>query len=142
MNNNIVVTIFYSNNSGNCKALFQYIKNFNLMDKLSIKFINIDNGAMKDIVSKKFSVVPSIVVMIEDEISLYAGDNAFEWFNMFTDSISQNNEEENISHEQGPVELKKINTVSSVLSDDQGPQQPEQKQPKTIMEMAAELSKA
>lgn len=113
-----MVTIFYSNFSGNCKALFQYIKNFNLMDKLSIKFVNIDNSQMKDVVSKKFSVVPSIVVMVDDEISLYSGDNAFEWFNIFASQKAANEPE--------PV---------------QSSQQPESK-PKTILEMAAELSKA
>lgn len=151
MSNNIAVTIFYSNYSGNCKALFQCIKNFNLMDKLSIKFINIDNEAMKDIISKKFSVVPSIVVMIEDEISLYTGDNAFEWFNMFTSSTTQQHTEPpDIFQEQnieGSIESKNTNSsqqkTSSILSDiAQGSQQPEKKQPKTVMEMAAELSKA
>ena len=48
-----LVTIFYSNYSGNCKALFQYLKNSNLMNSLSIKFINIDNSSIKEEVLKK-----------------------------------------------------------------------------------------
>lgn len=83
-----IVTIFYSNYSGNSKALLQYIKNAKLMDKLSIKFINIDNTVMRDVVMRKFTVVPSIVVMIGDEISLYTGDNAFEWFYMFNSNVN------------------------------------------------------
>lgn len=87
------------------------------MDKLNIKFINVDNVQMKDLVLKKFSVVPSIVVMVEDEISLYSGDNAFEWFNIF---MAQNTQ------------------VREIVEN-----QPENKSPpKTILEMAAELSKA
>jgi hypothetical protein len=82
----VAVTIFYSNYSGNCKALLQRINNSNLMDKLSLKFINVDNNIMKSIITRKFSVVPTIVVMIEDEISLYTGDNVFEWFNIFVSS--------------------------------------------------------
>jgi hypothetical protein len=64
----VTVTIFYSNYSGNCKALLQRINNSNLMDKLSLKFINVDNDIIKSIITRKFSVVPAIVVMIEDEI--------------------------------------------------------------------------
>lgn len=45
-----LVTMFYSNYSGNCKALLQLIKNSNLLDQLSIKFINIDNDDIKDVV--------------------------------------------------------------------------------------------
>lgn len=74
------VTLFYSNYSGNCKALLQRIKNLN--SKLSIKYINIDNKHIRNIVTKKFDVVPTIVVMLNDEISLYTGSNAFEWFNL------------------------------------------------------------
>jgi hypothetical protein len=83
-----LVTVFYSNSSGNSKALLQFINNSKLMDKLSIKFINIDNNEMKNIIKKKFSVVPSIVVIQGDEISLYVGDNAFEWFNIFMSTQS------------------------------------------------------
>lgn len=86
----VTVTIFYSNYSGNCKALLQRINNSNLMDKLSLKFINVDNDIMKSIITRKFSVVPAIVVMIEDEISLYTGDNVFEWFNIFSSSHQAN----------------------------------------------------
>ena len=86
-NSEWLVTLFYSNYSGNCKALLQFIKNTNIMDKLSIKFVNIDNTTIKKIVLKKFTVVPSMVVIKNDEMSLYSGNNVFEWFNIFMSSL-------------------------------------------------------
>lgn len=77
----ILVTVFYSNGSGNSKALLQQIKNSTLMDEISVKLINIDNVEIRKIVLKKFLVVPTIVVIQQNVISLYSGENAFEWFN-------------------------------------------------------------
>lgn len=127
------VTIFYSNYSGNCKALLQLINNANLMDKLSLKFINIDNEEMKNVVMKKFSVVPTIVVMTGDEISLYTGDNAFEWFNIFIGSSSPQNNQ---------ILNNDINQPNTLQLPDYGPKNPPEDPPKTILELAAELSKA
>jgi len=132
----VAVTVFYSNYSGNCKALLQRINNSNLMDILSIKFINIDNSVIKQIISKKFSVVPSIVVMIEDEISLYTGDNVFEWFNIYASS----NEDENILHDEPVQSMLKETSISPPQNISEGTIQP-QKQTKSILEIAAELSK-
>lgn len=134
---NVAVTIFYSNYSGNCKALLQLINNSNLMDKLSLKFINVDNNIMKNIITKKFTVVPSIVVMIEDEISLYTGNNVFEWFNIFTSpKVSLDHDTEKSS------ELKcgsKDHINKNITTE---PSIEPQKQTKSILEIAAELSKA
>lgn len=134
-----MLTIFYSNYSGNCKALLQLINNANLMDKLSLKFINIDNEEMKNVVMKKFSVVPTLVVMVGDEISLYTGDNAFEWFNIFIQnggsSSPQNNQIQN-------NDINQPNTELITQLPDYGPKDPPENPPKTILELAAELSKA
>ncbi|CCV02352.1 hypothetical protein IIV30_157L [Invertebrate iridescent virus 30] len=118
-----LVTVFYSNESGNSKALLQQINNFNLMEELNIKFINIDNNEMRDVVLKKFLVVPAIVVIQHDEISLYTGENAFEWFNMFLEEKQErvNNQEENIINQ----EVKDNSEIT----------------PKSILELAAEISK-
>ena len=35
---------------------------------------------MKSLVLQKFSVVPTVVILDKDEISLYTGENAFDWF--------------------------------------------------------------
>lgn len=72
------VTLFYSNTSPNCKALLQTIKN--LRFDFTLKFVNIDNERMKSLVLQKFSVVPTVVILDNDEISLYTGENAFDWF--------------------------------------------------------------
>lgn len=123
-----VVTIFYSNYSGNCKALLQFIKNTHIMDKLTLKFINIDNTDIKNIVLKKFTVVPSMVVLKNDEISLYSGNNVFEWFNIFTSSTVVEDEVHNDAHRasEGTTRCDPGAAAS----------------PKTIMEIAAEISKA
>lgn len=75
------VTLFYSNTSPNCKALLQTIKN--LRFDFTLKFVNIDNERMKSLVLQKFSVVPTVVILDKDEISLYTGENAFDWFAQF-----------------------------------------------------------
>lgn len=120
-----IVTVFYSNESGNSKALLQQINNFNLMDQLSIKFINIDNSEMKNLVIKKFLVVPSIVVLQQDEVSLYTGENAFEWFNMFLE-------------EKQPKEHSETYTEGLI---NQNNNQQNNDVPKSILELAAEISK-
>jgi hypothetical protein len=126
----VVVTIFYSNYSGNCKALLQRIKNSNLMDKLTLKFINIDNDTIKSIIIRKFSVVPAIVVMIEDEISLYTGDNVFEWFNIFSSSfVGQKQPTQSISLEKPQDSLQQSKETTSSSK-------------KNILDIAAEISKA
>ena len=85
---------------------------------------------------KKFSVVPTLVVMVGDEISLYTGDNAFEWFNIFIGSSSpQNNQILN-------NDINQPNTELITQLPDYGPKDPPENPPKTILELAAELSKA
>jgi hypothetical protein len=123
------ITVFYSNYSGNCKALLQQINNSNIMDKLSIKFMNIDNNDIRNVITKKFSVVPTIVVLSNDEISLYAGDNAFEWFNIFVQQqIDYAQQAENIQR----TETHTQSTEMMVSKESK----------KTILELAAELSDA
>ncbi|CCV02178.1 hypothetical protein IIV25_160L [Invertebrate iridovirus 25] len=129
-----LVTMFYSNYSGNCKALLQLIKNSNLLDQLSIKFINIDNNDIKDIVLKKFSVVPSIVVIHEDEISLYTGNNAFEWFNMFTS-------EEALLNPNNTSNSLNTSIDHSAQTDEEDEKESVPDPPKSILELAAEISK-
>lgn len=124
MTTEIFVTVFYSNYSGNSKALLQFIKNANLMERLSLKYVNIDNKKMRNEVSKKFSVVPTIVVMVDDEISLYSGDNAFEWFNLLLRPIVE---------EKNKNEVEKTHLTPLVEDNHE--------KKKTIMELAAELSK-
>lgn len=119
-----LVTVFYSNESGNSKALLQQINNFNLMEELNIKFINIDNNEMRDVVLKKFLVVPAIVVIQHDEISLYTGENAFEWFNMF---LEEKQERVNLNQEENVIN-QEVKDNSEIT-------------PKSILELAAEISK-
>ena len=129
--NDTFITVFYSNYSGNCKALLQQINNSNIMDKLSIKFMNIDNNVIRNVITKKFSVVPTIVVLSNDEISLYTGDNAFEWFNIFV--------QQQVDHVQQVETTQRtedtIHTQSEEIMVSKEPK-------KTILELAAELSNA
>jgi hypothetical protein len=148
----VAVTIFYSNYSGNCKALLQRINNSNLMDKLSLKFINVDNDIMKSIITRKFSVVPAIVVMIEDEISLYTGDNVFEWFNIFSSSHPSNKVEqpltETISEKDPCIKFNHDFENQSVVDNrpkittQQDDPEPSCSKSKSILDIAAEISKA
>jgi hypothetical protein len=139
---NPIITLFYSNYSPNCKALLQRLKNTNLASILSIKYINIDNETVRKVVSKKFSVVPAMVVLINDEISLYSGTNVFEWFNIYEQNLSEENvaqsqKEVNDStpHTQDIASIANISTVHPVVVE-------EKPKKKTILELAAELSKA
>jgi len=83
------LTIFYSNYSGNCKALLQYIQNLNLMDKLAIKFINIDSDNVRKLIMHKFNQVPAMVATTGDEVSLFVGKDVFEWFNIFEEESAK-----------------------------------------------------
>lgn len=150
----VVVTIFYSNYSGNCKALLQRINNSNLMDKLSLKFINVDNDIMKSIITRKFSVVPAIVVMIEDEISLYTGDNVFEWFNIFSSSHQSNEVEqpltETMSEKDPRIKFNHdfenqsvVDNRPKISTQQDNPTEPTScSKSKSILDIAAEISKA
>jgi Thioredoxin len=131
-NSDWLITLFYSNYSGNCKALLQFIKNTNIMDKLSIKFVNIDNTTIKKTVLKKFTVVPTMVVIKNDEMSLYSGNNVFEWFNIFMSSVRQ----QSSSYKNEQVQENLIKSVHSDVP------RSSNEAPKTIMEIAAEISKA
>ena len=113
-----IVTVFYSNYSSNSKALLQFLKQLNLSSIITIKYINIDNSAIKSVVSRKVSVVPAIVVLLGDKISLYSGENAFEWFNLYMETM----EEEVVP----TVVEKKL----------------EKPKTKSVMELAKELSQA
>lgn len=121
-----LVTVFYSAYSGNCKALLQFIKNLKL--SLTIKYINVDNSTIRQIVAKKISVVPAIVVISGDEISLYTGTNAFEWFNVYMSVDDDNSNTEACSGTRDHYDHHQVQ------------ENPEPK-PKTILEIAAELSK-
>jgi len=123
MDENIpTVTVFYSAYSGNSKALLQFLKHSNLSSIITIKYINIDNDTMREIVSQKISVVPAIVVHLGDQISLYSGENAFEWFNLYTESIKAD-----IHQTEKPPVVVETN---------------HEKPKKSVMELAKELSQA
>ena len=121
-----IVTVFYSTYSGNSKALLQQIHGSNIMEQVSIKFINIDNFTMRNIVQKKFSVVPTIVVLIGDDLSLYSGSNAFEWVNVFSSYL----EVESTSQSSGL--LAPPNTPTT-------PPHADTKSSKSIVELAKEI---
>jgi hypothetical protein len=90
---------------------------------------------MKNVITRKFSVVPSIVVIHEDEISLYVGDNAFEWFNIIsTPSTSPTIE---LANNGDGIERNSSTIVTRLSSEKKGTQQTS---PKSIMEIAKELS--
>jgi ribosomal protein L10 len=134
MTNTPIVTIFYNLGSANCKALLQFIKNTNTTDNLPIKFINVDNNAMKNIVTEKFSVLPSMVVILNEEISLYTGDNVFEWFHVWIASAKQAEEE--------AVSAKQTEEAASARLEEATADKEVTSKPKTVMEIASELSKA
>ena len=114
------VTLFYSNTSPNCKALLQTIKN--LRFDFTLKFVNIDNERMKSLVLQKFSVVPTVVILDNDEISLYTGENAFDWF-------AQLNNDSESDESATPEERLAIPSGSGTRST------------KSLLEIAAELAK-
>lgn len=109
------VTLFYSNTSPNCKALLQTIKN--LRFDFTLKFVNIDNERMKSLVLQKFSVVPTVVILDKDEISLYTGENAFDWF----------------------AQLESDESVSGEVKPQATPE--ETRSTKSLLEIATELAK-
>ncbi|ABF82060.1 hypothetical protein MIV030L [Invertebrate iridescent virus 3] len=78
-----IVNLFYSNFSGNCKALLQYIDNAGITDHIPIKFINVDNPTMRSVVSAKISHVPALVVLQDDQMSLYVAESVWEWFDNY-----------------------------------------------------------
>jgi hypothetical protein len=98
---------------------------------------------MLNTVLKKIDVVPSIVVLENDQISLYSGENAFEWFNLHTAkpevrdlrSTTPNPEEQPSSTvARNPVHQSKVGLVKLKVQEDGSK--------KTILEKAAELSQA
>ena len=117
------LTIFYSNYSGNCKALLQYIQNLNLMDKLAIKFINIDSDNVRKLIMHKFNQVPAMVATTGDEVSLFVGKDVFEWFNIF--------EEES---------AKVADAIPDPTASTSGTLRAPQSGNKSILELAAEIS--
>ena len=119
------VTLFYSNTSPNCKALLQTIKN--LRFDFNLKFVNIDNERMKSLVLQKFSVVPTVVILDNDEISLYTGENAFDWFAQLNNDSES--DESVIEEKAAPEERLAIPSGSGTRST------------KSLLEIAAELAK-
>lgn len=134
-----IITIFYSNYSANSKALLQLIKNANLTQQLSIKFINIDNSTIKNIVLKKFSVVPSMVVILNDEMSLYSGDNVFEWFHIFMSTSVPSSGITLAPMGQRPLDEDAERAVESGLEGTKTEINENRNHSKTIMEIAAEI---
>lgn len=130
------VTLFYSNTSPNCKALLQTIKN--LRFDFTLKFVNIDNERMKSLVLQKFSVVPTVVILDKDEISLYTGENAFDWF------AQLNNDSES---DESVDEVKPQATPEERLADrvkgngSQIPKGSGTRSTKSLLEIATELAK-
>jgi thioredoxin-like negative regulator of GroEL len=129
LQNEEILTLFYSNYSSNCKALLQYLNNSKIMEKAAIKFINIDNSEIKRLVEKKFTSVPVLVVINGEDISAYTGKNVFEWF---VDFYAEKEKSQTIATESTlPIGTKLQSEPSKV----------EQTKTKTITELAAEISK-
>jgi thiol-disulfide isomerase/thioredoxin len=80
-NDPVSVIVFYSNYSGNCKAFMQLLKNNETELPSNIKYVCVDDTAMRREVSKKIRQVPGLVVLSNNDISLYEGGNAFDWMN-------------------------------------------------------------
>ena len=114
------VTLFYSNTSPNCKALLQTIKN--LRFGFTLKFVNIDNERMKSLVLQKFSVVPTVVILDKDEISLYTGENAFDWFAQLNNDSEGSENDESVPR----IDEERSGTTRST---------------KSLLEIATELAK-
>jgi hypothetical protein len=136
----MMVSVFYSNYSGNSKALLQRIDNRFADGELmpfSVKYVNVDNAQMLNTVSKKIDVVPSIVVLENDQISLYSGENAFEWFNLHTSGLAKPEVRDLRSTTpipENPVHRSEEEDIKLKVQEDGSK--------KTILEKAAELSQA
>lgn len=130
------VTLFYSNTSPNCKALLQTIKN--LRFDFTLKFVNIDNERMKSLVLQKFSVVPTVVILDKDEISLYTGENAFDWFAQLNNDSEGSECDESVSGGWIPRidEVKPQATPEERLAD-----RGTTRSTKSLLEIATELAK-
>ena len=138
---NTLVTIFYSDYSGNCKAFLQRVKNNKEIKDLStIKYINIDNQAIRKIVTKKFSIVPAVTVIVGNMISLYVGQNAFEWFTEFSENFNVADEKHGDDDEEkhGDDDEEKHDDEKKHGDDDEKKQQPNQP---TLLEVAARIYK-
>lgn len=129
------VNLFYSNYSPNCKALLQYIKNLQLNKALTIKYINIDNMDIRTMVTKKFNVVPAIIVLLNDEVSLYTGPNVFEWFNLINENKGQIEPINDHSPHNSTTENSTENSTETSRNNS------EESKKKSISEIAAEFSK-
>ena len=122
------VTLFYSNTSPNCKALLQTIENLRLGLTL-----NIDNERMKSLVLQKFSVVPAVVILDNDEISLYTGENAFDWFAQLNNDSES---DESVIEEKATPEEKAAPEERLAIPSGSGT-----RSTKSLLEIAAELAK-
>ena len=125
------VTLFYSNTSPNCKALLQTIKN--LRFDFTLKFVNIDNERMKSLVLQKFSVVPTVVILDNDEISLYTGENAFDWFAQLNNDSES---DESVIEEKATPEEKAAPEERLAIPSGSGT-----RSTKSLLEIATELAK-
>ena len=123
--------LFYSNTSPNCKALLQTIKN--LRFDFTLKFVNIDNERMKSLVLQKFSVVPTVVILDNDEISLYTGENAFDWFAQLNNDSES---DESVIEEKATPEEKAAPEERLAIPSGSGT-----RSTKSLLEIAAELAK-
>lgn len=134
-----ILTVFYSKHSGNCKALLQYLRANPIK---GIKYINIDVPDLRNLAQRKFSVVPALVVLRGDTISLFTGENVFEWFAAFNEQ----------SHPPTPTYAPRNTTPAgptahrSALQTRTPDQRPVQTQrgverPPTIHEVAAQMMK-
>jgi hypothetical protein len=114
-----LITVFYSNYSGNCKAFLQLLKNSMVTKTLQIKYINVDNRTIRMEVTKKFTQVPALVVVDQENVSLFLGSNAFDW-----------------------VEESEQRTGMATALNDETRVVEEKTTPKTISEQAAEILKS
>lgn len=116
------VTLFYSDYSGNCRAFMQILHNpTNRLERLvNVRCVNVDNQAMRTKILKKFFQVPAVVVVYAKTVSLYLGENAFDWLEQF---------------EQLPDDDEFSDNESTKTVDEST------KAKKTIVELAAEIEK-
>jgi thiol-disulfide isomerase/thioredoxin len=108
-NDPVSVIVFYSNYSGNCKAFMQLLKNNETELPSNIKYVCVDDTAMRREVSKKIRQVPGLVVLSNNDISLYEGGNAFDWMN---DRFTLRAQSENTDY--GGPESNVVATAKSV----------------------------
>lgn len=124
----LTITVFYSDYSGNCKALLQILNNPSngLRHLGNLRYVNVDSREMRNKILKKFFQVPAIAVVYSKTMSLYLGGNAFDWVERF-------------EQQSGVPEENPTPPASSVADGAKPPTAEPAAKKKTIVELAAEI---